>query len=390
MKMHFITILFFIGISNGFGQSLDEFLNAVEQNNPKLAAMQKWLEAEEVRAKTAIYPENPEVRFNYLWGNAHVAGNQQELEITQSFKLPGYYMAKANVQKLDYAQSVIVVEKEKQEILHQARTSWFRLVRLKKQAILLTVRRNDVAKLTMLMEEGFKTGEVSKPAFDKARIYALSIQSAWQKNQYETELQLQTLSRLSGISFGGQEVLEYPADWEFPDRDSLLAALTEKNPALTAARLAVEQSDVVLKQRRMSSFPTFEAGYKSESVLKQKLRGFHAGISIPLWQQTNDVKQARLQSMWTQAQLLQLHSELQSQALALFAEAAMTRTTYEQMRQILQDESVTEGGLELLRSGQVSFAEYLVDQELVWEAQIEMLQQEFQYYELLSKLKMFR
>ena len=100
------TFLFLIVSIVGFGQALENFVQHVEQNNPRLIALQKWLEAEETLAKTGIYPSNPEVSYNYLFGNSEAIGNQQELEITQSFKLPGYYASKAAVQKLGFQQKL--------------------------------------------------------------------------------------------------------------------------------------------------------------------------------------------------------------------------------------------------------------------------------------------
>ena len=123
------SIILFLAISLlGFSQSLDNFLQNIEQNNPRLIALQKWLKAEETKAKTGIYPDNPEVSYNHLWGNPDVIGNQQELEITQSFKLPGYYTSKSAVQKLNFQQKQSLAEKEKREVLHTARTAWFNLV----------------------------------------------------------------------------------------------------------------------------------------------------------------------------------------------------------------------------------------------------------------------
>jgi len=54
----FITIL--IPALSG-AQPLDSLLQQVEQNNPRLKALHKWLEAEETLAKTGIFPDNPEI-----------------------------------------------------------------------------------------------------------------------------------------------------------------------------------------------------------------------------------------------------------------------------------------------------------------------------------------
>lgn len=389
MKRINLTILFLVISFGGFGQSFDSFMQSVEQNNPRLIALQKWLEAEETKAKTGIYPNNPEVSYYHLWGNSDIIGNQQELEISQSFKLPGYYTSKSDVQKLNFQQKQALAEREKREILHTARTSWFNLVWLHKKEALLKARIEDAGKLVAIMQEGLTGGEISKPAFDKARIYAIGIQTQWQKVKSEIEVQNHYLRQLSGNNAIEGLVFEYPLDWNVPLLDSLVSGLSETNPDLVIARLGIRQAISEVKHQRMNSLPSFEAGYKSETILDQKLQGFHAGISIPLWQNTNSVKHAKLQSDWSKANLSQQESEVKMQVSGLISEIVALKNNYDQMRQIIEEETVSLSSLELLQSGQISFTEYLVDTGLIWEMQNHFLQTENAYYELLSKLKTF-
>lgn len=383
------TIIFLAISFVGFGQSFDSFMQSVKQNNPRIIALQKWLEAEETKAKTGIYPNNPEVSYYHLWGNPDFIGNQRELEIAQSFKLPGYYTSKSEVQNLHFQQKQALVEKEKREILHNARTTWFKLVWLLKKEALLKARIEDAGKLIEIMQEGFTVGEISKPAFDKARIYAINIQTEWQKVQSEIEVQNHYLRQLSGNNAIEDLVFLYPVDWQVPLLDSLLSSLSENNPDLVIARLGVLQAIKEVKHQKMSSLPSFEAGYKSETILDQKLQGFHVGISIPLWQNTNSVKLAKLQTEWSKANLTQHESEAKIVVSGLYYEMIALKTNYEQMKAIIGDDGISRSNLELLRSGHITFAEYLVDANFVWEMQSHFLQTENAYYELLSRLKIF-
>ena len=383
-------IILFLSFSFvGFGQSFESFMKGIEQNNPRLLTLKKWLEVEEVKAKTGIYPNNPEVSYNYLWGNPNDIGNQQEMEIMQSFKLPGYYGSKSEIQKLDYKQKLMLAEKEKKEILHSARTAWFNLVFMHKKEALLKTRKQDAERLVAIMQQSFERGEISKPALDKARIYAIGVQTEWQKVQSGIEVQKQYLSQLIGDNSIESFEFKYPLDWELPVLDSLLANMAENNPDLVIAQLGIQQAESEVKYQRMNSLPSFEAGYRSETILDQKLRGFQAGISIPLWQNTNSVKHAKLQSEWFKANLSQQESEVKILISALYYELVGLKTNYEQMKTIVDEEQVTESIMELLESGQISFTEYLVDNDLIWDTQSQFLLNESAYFKLLSKLKTF-
>jgi len=270
MKSLIYTILFLAVTFSGFTQSFEGFMQSVEQNNPRLMALDKWLEAEATLAKTGIYPDNPEVSYNYLFGSPEAIGDQKELEITQSFRLPGYYTSKSALQKLDYQQKQALAEKEKQEILHAARRTYFSLVWLQKKEALLESRKENADKLLKLMKAGFDRGEISKPVYDKARIYAIGVQTDYQRLQSEMKVQHQYLQQLNGGKPIEGLSFSYPLDWELPELDTLLTNLSAKNPNLIRAGLNIQQAEKEIEHQRIKSLPSFEAGYVSETILNQK------------------------------------------------------------------------------------------------------------------------
>ena len=104
-----LYVLAFLMISSmGHAQDPDILLKSIEANNPAIRASAKWLESEKYRSKTGIYPENPDITFNYMRGNPDAIGNQQELEITQKFSFPGYYFAISSMQKMEFSQSEVL------------------------------------------------------------------------------------------------------------------------------------------------------------------------------------------------------------------------------------------------------------------------------------------
>ncbi|MCT4586854.1 MAG: TolC family protein [Carboxylicivirga sp.] len=387
MKTLFNIILLVCISSPGYSQAFEGLMQNIEQNNPRIKTLQKWLEAEEVYSKTGIYPNNPSLSYNYLFGNQDNIGDQKEFEITQSFQLPGYYTSKAELHKLGFKQKQALAEKERRAILHSARILYFNLAWLQKSKALLDKRLEDAENLVSIMKEGFEGGEVSKPVYDKARIYAVGVKSQKQTlisqiNVYSEQLKQQN----GGVAIEGLNY-EYPVNWSLPALDTLLANLSGTNPDLLIAQLDLKESETNIKNSRLESWPSFELGYKSETILNQKLQGVNAGITIPLWQNNNKVKHAKLQSEWSKLNLSQEESEVKTRAKTLYYEVLALKASYEEMKAIMDEEQFSVSNLELLKAGQISFSEYLVDADLIWESQSQYLDNEKTYFNVLSQLK---
>ncbi|PWD98450.1 TolC family protein [Marinilabilia rubra] len=387
----FILLILLIGASASVhSQALTDFLLELEENNPQLIALQKWLNAEATKAKTGIYPDNPEVSYSYLTGSPEAIGNQEEFEVSQSFKLPGYYTSKSAIQQLGYEQKKVLVEKRKREILHSARKAWFNLIWLHKKENLLKTRNQNAKELVALIKKGFDGGEMSKPVYDKARIFAITIQNEWRKTKTEIDITRHQLEALNGMQSIPETPKEYPFQWQLPDMDSILNTLTATHPELIIARLNIKQSEEQIKHRRLESWPSFNAGFKSETILDQKLQGFHAGISIPLWQNTNKVKYAKLKVDQEKARFMQKEYETMVRFRKLHNEVRATWDNYLQMRSLMDNEEASAASLVLLESGHISFAEYMMDLEMIYDSKMTFLRNEKDYFVGLSQLKVFR
>ena len=148
-----IYVLAFILISkSGFSQVPDSLLKSIEVNNPMIKASVKWLEYERIRSRTGIYPDNPDVSYNYVWGSPDAIGNQRELEITQEIRFPGYYFARSSMQKIEFGQSEIIVEKTINEILFKAKNEIVTLIWLTKKELTLSKKLKESSDLFVMMQ----------------------------------------------------------------------------------------------------------------------------------------------------------------------------------------------------------------------------------------------
>jgi len=183
-------------------------------------------------------------------------------------------------------------------------------------------------------------------------------------------------------------LLGYPQNIVLPDLNSILAKVHQQNPDILIAKYNTGISEKQVKLENMNRLPKLEAGYKSETILNQKLQGFHTGISIPLWENKNLVKQAKLENIWSQSYYDQVVSEVTANLKSVYAEALATYQNYSMMKDIMESSQLSESSMQLLKAGEISFPEYLTEVQFIFESQFNYLETERNYYLSLNKLQL--
>ncbi|KAA6343726.1 hypothetical protein EZS27_008604 [termite gut metagenome] len=90
-----------------------------------------------------------------------------------------------------------------------------------------------------------------------------------------------------------------PEDYSYEDTSLPLdftawyVSAEQKNPVLEYVRLEAELSKNQISLNKAMQLPSFSAGYMSEKVAGEHFQGITLGISIPLWENKNRVKQAK-------------------------------------------------------------------------------------------------
>ena len=382
-----LYVLVFICISSVvYAQVPDSLLKSIEVNNPMLKASVKWIEAEKIRSRTGIYPDNPGITYNYMWGSPDAIGNQQEFEVTQKFNFPGYYFAKSSMQKMQFGQTEIMLEKTRNEILFKAQNEIITLIWLSKKEFTMEKKLKESSDLLVSMQQGFERKEFSKPALDKVRIYHLNNQTELSKLKSEILVHQEILQQLNGGLPVNFILKDYTPVSALPAFESLSEKLLEFNPDIRIASLSIELSGKKVKVENMNRLPKIEAGYKGETILNQKLQGVHTGISIPLWENKNKVKQAKIEENWSQLNYHQVVSEVTSNLKSVYSTAQSVFQNYMNIKEITADPSLSESTFQLLKSGEISFPEYLTEVQLIFENQLNFLEVERDYFMLMNKI----
>lgn len=101
MRKLLIGLLLAAMVSPLAAQDYTAVLQEIESNSTTLKALREQAEADKLASRTGIYLDNPEVEFNYLWGDPSVMGNRTDVSVKQSFDFPSAYAYKGKIAKLE-------------------------------------------------------------------------------------------------------------------------------------------------------------------------------------------------------------------------------------------------------------------------------------------------
>ncbi|NQU53516.1 MAG: TolC family protein, partial [Bacteroidetes bacterium] len=170
----------------------------IESNNTKLSAYRNLNEAQKLENKTGIFPENPEIEFNYLWGNPSVVGNRQDFSVLQSFDFPTSYGIKKKIANAKSEQSDLGFELQRKSILFQAKTICNQLIYLNALNTMLEKRLEHAKSIADAYKIKFEKGDINIIENNKARFNLLNVQKEVEANQTERAILLTELTGLNG------------------------------------------------------------------------------------------------------------------------------------------------------------------------------------------------
>jgi outer membrane protein TolC len=285
MKPTFFAIVLLSIVTTTFAQqTIESILSEVEKNNTSLSAFRQNMDAEKIGNKTGLTPQNPEVEFNYLWGNPSAIGNRTDFNIRQSFDFPTAYVYKNQISELKNKQADLEYQKKRREILHQTRLVCIELTYLNALKSEFGKRLENATQIANAYKLKFDIGDVSILEFNKAQVNLLNCSNDAKTNEVERNALLSELRSLNGGKEIDYSTLEYSQTALLPDFEQWYAQAEQGNPVLQWIQQEITISE---KQKQLQSalnLPKFNAGYMSEKVVGEQFQGVSVGMSIPLWE----------------------------------------------------------------------------------------------------------
>lgn len=353
-----LIILLAVSVQSTIAQtSLKAILDSITVNNLQIKASLQNRDAEVVLANTGLTPNDPQVDYGYFPGDNSVIGTKSTLNVTQSFYFPTVYSRNKTGANLSAGKSGEIHLVKIRQVLFQASSNFIELVYLNKYADELKKRVADAENAKTLAEKRLQTGDANQLELNKARMEALRWTNELRTTNTRIEEKWKILASLNGgktISFLNPE---YPL-WQLLPVDTIYSMAYRKDPFLKALGFDKKITENNVKLQNSLWIPQFKAGYGQETILDGTYRGIQAGISIPIWQNKNNVKYARLQQQSIESSFAAYLQQLKSAIEARYQVVSSLKFTVDEYSKVVESMNSLELLKKSLQSGNISILEY--------------------------------
>lgn len=342
-------------------------LQQIEQNSTTLQALKQQMEADKLQNKTGLTPDNPEVELGYLWGNPTAIGNRKDVSVSQSFDFPTAYVQRGKLSRLQNHSVEYRYRTERMQLLLTAKDLCIDLIYNNKMREIYAKQSENAEKIAAAYEKMLKNGEANRLEYNKANLNRATLSDQLKRIDLEREHLLSELTALNG----GQPIVFHESVQVVPalstDFEQWYVDAETNNPSLQYLRSQVEVANRQVKVSQAEGLPKMSVGYMGEFVGDERFQGITVGVSIPLWQNKNRVKQARAAAIASERVVEDSRVQYYNHLKSLYNQAVGLQQSV-----ALYASSLSQNGNEALltkafEKRELSLLEYLLEMEYYYE-----------------------
>ncbi|MDR1526104.1 MAG: TolC family protein [Dysgonamonadaceae bacterium] len=375
ISLSLLSVAVAAAAQNGY----DAVLQQIEANSITLNALRKQTEAQKLDNRTGIYPANPEVEMHYLWGSPRITGNRTDFAVSQSFDFPTAYGHRSKIAGLRNANAERIYLSERIYTLLSAKQVCIDLVYYNALAKETAVRLQNAESIAAAYQTRLEKGDANRLEYNKAQLNLTAVQAEQTRIEAEQTALLLELQRMNGGKAIRFPDAVYPAGNLPAGFEDWYAGIESRHPALQYANGQIEIGRQQVKLNRALGLPGFSTGYMSEKVAGEQFQGITLGISIPLWENKNRVKQAKAQVRAAESALddnrMQVFNRLQNR----YIQAVALQKNAQKLRSSLSENNNEPLLKKALEQGEISLLNYFLEIEYYYEAVNKVLEAERDY-----------
>lgn len=386
-----ITLLASAALSVNGQNSIDAVLRSIEANNKELQANNQLTVSKKLEAKLDNNLPDPSVSYVHQYGNREGMGIQGELVASQSFDFPSVYVQKNKLAKSKAASFDRQGAEFRQQILLQAKEICLDLVLLNQQRALLDQRRQNAEQLAELYAMRLETGDANILETNKIDLELLNAKTEARMNESARIAKLQELATLNGGIAIDFTDTTYMSDGDILSFEELCAEAVTSNPQLLTLKSEQVAARRQLSVNKSKSLPSFELGYRMNTATGgERFNGFLVGISIPLFSNRNNVKQAKAQALYTDLQLESTTTTVESELHQLYNQSVALKTSMDEYNTVLKSQNSLALLNKAIQTGQISMIEYFVDVTTFYQSMQNYMQLQNEYRKVMAQLYKYK
>ena len=392
MRRFIFTIICVVSVWTVSAQNrLDEVLRNVEVNNKELQANRQFVTAQKLESKIVNNLPDPSVTYSHLYGNKEGMGFTGEFIASQAFDFPTLYVQRNKLSKIKGESWDRQSDEVRQQILLQAKEICLDLVLLNQQKSLLEIRRQNAEQLSALYEQRLRNGDANILETNKIHLELLNVRNEARMNEASRVAKLQELAILNGgvdIQFDDTVYMPLEVPSSFVDLKQEVMSSDRRLLALQSEKEAAQRQ---IKVNRTKGLPSFNLGYRmNPSSGGNRYNGFLVGISIPIFSNRNNVKQAKAQSLYADLQLDNAETTVERDLLQLYNQAMALKTAIDEYSQVLKSQNNLALLNKAIQAGQISMIEYFVDVTTLYDSMQNHMRLQNEYQKVMAQLYKFK
>lgn len=366
---------------------LETVLTDISKNNKTLQTQSKYWEAQTLQYNTGNTLYDPIVSYDFMRGTPNaIAGNQTDINVIQRFDFPTVYGKKKSLANEKSKQADFSITANKQEILLEAKKICIELVYRNKLQERIIERKTKTEKFLTDFQTKLNNGEGNVLDVNKAKLQLIEINKDYQLNISAINQLNQRLTELNGgIEIVFNETV-YPEYSPVPPFEELEETIENNDPV---RKYLVQQTVIAQKQMGVTkalTLPKFEAGYHYQGILGQNFHGARIGMSIPLWENKNRVKQSQAELSVTEVQLNEHKTEHFYNTKQLYEKYTNLQKTLDEYQSVLSNINSIELLDKALAFGEITTIQYFLEASYFYQAINNYLQTEKEYNEVIAEL----
>lgn len=390
MKNIVLYFCTYIVMQSGVSQSgFDSLLSEIKRNNKQIKSNALYLSARKAEFRTGLTLYDPQVEFDYLYGRPAEAGNQRDFAITQRLDFPTVYSRKKKLSDQQIIQAENQQKAFAQEILLEAKLLMLEWVYLNKKQLALVERARKTRLLQEAFEKKLNRGDLIILDMNKAKLQLVTIQSDSALNQSEINTLKTRLTMLNGGLPAVVNDTLYPGTASIPAFEVLDSLIESQDPMIKV----YDQERTIRAQnvsvQKSLNLPKLEAGYHSQSILGQSYKGAHAGITVPLWENRNKIKAAKLNEQHAAENVIRHRLEHRMENKEKYDLLSMRRKGMQEFIAVFQSLNTDYLLNKSLQFGQITVIQYFQEEAYYYGAYDRYLQLELDYERALAELYKF-
>lgn len=375
MKRFLIVTALLIAVNSIFAESeIRSVLTQVAQNNLTLKALKHEGEAQVLDLKADNMLGGPTVEYSPFFKDGYGGVAESELVVSEEIQFPTKYAMRRKQASLHQQTTERAYNKERRDILLQAKLLCLDIIRVNQTVNMLTERMEGSNTLRQMYAKRMEAGDANILEVNKVDLDRMEVKMLLSEMQNERFVLLRQLQQLNGGKEIDVKATEFPEEETIGDYDTFvkLALLSDADIQTAEASLRSAIHEVSISKKEW--LPNITMGYRRNTsvnseqltVNNEKVNGFLVGLSFPLISSKNKVRAAknRQKSMEMQVEQTRLDSE------------AQLRSCYQQMMTLQQvldhsDVKMMQETLSLLskalQHGEISALQYYTEINSIYE-----------------------